>query len=144
MTSSNSARSGPSTWSSPESGGVRSPIWGGRSYARRVNDIETVIALVAAALVLVRIADLVSIPYPIVLVLGGLGIGFIPGGPNLHLEPDVVFLVFLPPILQSAGYLSSPRELRSELGPLSWLVLGASLATMVCVAVVAETVIPSI
>jgi monovalent cation/hydrogen antiporter len=109
-----------------------------------VNDIETVIALVAAALVLVRIADLVSIPYPIVLVLGGLGIGFIPGGPNLHLEPDVVFLVFLPPILQSAGYLSSPRELRSELGPLSWLVLGASLATMVCVAVVAETVIPSI
>lgn len=109
-----------------------------------MNDIETLIALVAAAIVLVRLADLVAIPYPIVLVLGGLGIGFIPGGPNLHLEPDVVFLVFLPPILQSAGYWASPRELRSELLPLTWLVLGLSLATMVVVAVVAQTVIPSI
>ena len=109
-----------------------------------MNDIETLIALVAAAVVLVRFADLIAIPYPIVLVLGGLGIGFIPGGPNLELEPDVVFLVFLPPILQSAGYWASPRELRTEIVPLTWLVLGLSLATMVVVAVVAETVIPSI
>jgi monovalent cation/hydrogen antiporter len=109
-----------------------------------VNDIETLIALVAVAIVLVRLADLASIPYPIVLVLGGLGIGFIPGGPNLELRPDVVFLVFLPPLLQSAGYWASPRELRSELIPLTWLVLGLTLATMVVVAVVAQTVIPSI
>jgi monovalent cation/hydrogen antiporter len=77
-------------------------------------------------------------------VLGGLGIGFIPGGPTLGLEPEVVFLVFLPPILQSAGYWASPTELRSELIPLTWLVLGLSLVTMTVVAVVAETVIPSI
>lgn len=109
-----------------------------------MNDIETLIALVAAAIMLVRLADVISIPYPIVLVLGGLGIGFIPGGPSLELEPDVVFLVFLPPILQSAGYWASPRELRSELLPLTWLVLGLSLATMVAVAVAAQTVIPSI
>jgi Na+/H+ antiporter len=109
-----------------------------------VNDIETLIALVAAAVVLVRLADVIAIPYPIVLVLGGLGIGFIPGGPTLELDPDVVFLVFLPPILQSAGYWASPRELRAELVPLTWLVLGLSLATMTVVAVVAETVIPSI
>jgi len=109
-----------------------------------VNDIETLIALVAAAIVLVRIADLVAIPYPIVLVLGGLGIGFIPGGPSLQLEPEVVFLVFLPPILQSAGYWASPRELRAELVPLTWLVLGLTLATMVAVAVAAQAVIPSI
>jgi monovalent cation/hydrogen antiporter len=109
-----------------------------------VNDIETLIALVAAAIVLVRLADVIAIPYPIVLVLGGLGIGFIPGGPTLHLEPEVVFLVFLPPILQSAGYWASPRELRAELLPLTWLVLGLTLATMVVVAVVAQTVIPSL
>ena len=109
-----------------------------------MNDIETLIALVAAAIVLVRLADAISIPYPIVLVLGGLGIGFIPGGPNLELEPDVVFLVFLPPILQSAGYWSSLRELRAQLIPLTWLVLGLTLVTMVAVAVVAQTVIPSI
>jgi CPA1 family monovalent cation:H+ antiporter len=52
----------------------------------------------------VRLADLASIPYPIVLVLGGLAIGFIPGGPAFELNPDVVFLIFLPPLLQSTGY----------------------------------------
>jgi monovalent cation/hydrogen antiporter len=109
-----------------------------------MNDIETLIALVAVAIALVRLADLISIPYPIVLVLGGLGIGFLPGGPQLELEPDVVFLVFLPPILQSAGYWASPRELRAEIVPLAWLVLGLTLATMTCVAIVAQTVIPSI
>jgi monovalent cation/hydrogen antiporter len=114
------------------------------AYARRVNDIQTLIVLVAAAIVLVPLADRIAIPYPIVLVLGGLGIGFIPGGPSLELEPEVVFLVFLPPILQSAGYWASPRELRAELAPLTWLVLGLSLATMVAVAVAAQYAIPSI
>src|SRR5262249_11534362 len=107
-----------------------------------VNDIEIVISLVAVAIALVRIADLVSIPYPIVLVLGGLGIGFLPGGPTIHLDPDVVFLVFLPPLLQSAGYYASPHELRAELVPLSWLVIGLTLATMVAVAAIAQAVIP--
>jgi Na+/H+ antiporter len=109
-----------------------------------VNDIEILIALVAVAIVLVRLADLVSIPYPIVLVLGGLGIGFVPGGPSLELQPDVVFLVFLPPLLQSAGYWASPRELMAELVPLTWLVLGLSLVTMAAVAAVAQAVIPGI
>jgi monovalent cation/hydrogen antiporter len=109
-----------------------------------VNDIELLIAVVAVAIVLVRLADLVAIPYPIVLVLGGLGIGFIPGGQTLHLEPEVVFLVFLPPLLQSAGYWASPQELRAELSSLTWLVLGLSLATMVCVGAVAQAVIPSL
>ena len=109
-----------------------------------MNDIEILIALVAAAIVLVRLADAIKIPYPIVLVLGGLAIGFIPGGPTLELQPDVVFLVFLPPLLQSAGYWASPKELRAELVPLTWLVLGLSLATMVAVAAIAQLVIPSI
>src|SRR3954462_9162255 len=109
-----------------------------------MNDIEILIALVAVPIALVRLADIISVPYPIVLVLGGLGIGFIPGGPELHLDPDVVFLVFLPPLLQSAGYWAAPQELRAELVPLTWLVIGLSLATMVAVAVVAQYAIPSI
>jgi Na+/H+ antiporter len=109
-----------------------------------VNDIEILIALVAAAIFLVRLADAISVPYPIVLVLGGLGIGFVPGGPTLELQPDVVFLVFLPPLLQSAGYWASPKELSAELVPLTWLVVGLSLATMVAVAAIAQAAIPSI
>ena len=103
-----------------------------------MNDIESLIVLVAIAAALVRLADLVAIPYPIVLVLGGLAIGFIPGDPQFSLDPDVIFLVFLPPLLQAAGYWSSPRELRAEAGPLSALVIGLTLTTMVAVAAVAQ------
>jgi monovalent cation/hydrogen antiporter len=109
-----------------------------------VNDIESLIVLVAIALLLVRLADLAAVPYPIVLVLGGLGVGFIPGDPQFELNPDFVFLVFLPPLLQSAGYWSSPQELRAELGPLTGLVLGLSLTTMVVVAAIAQAAIPGL
>jgi CPA1 family monovalent cation:H+ antiporter len=70
-----------------------------------VDDLEFLILLLVAAAGLVRLADLVRVPYPIVLVLGGLAIGFVPGLPDLKLPPDVVFLVFLPPLLVAAGYL---------------------------------------
>lgn len=109
-----------------------------------MNDIEVLIALVAVAAVLVRLADLVSIPYPIVLVLGGLAIGFLPGGPDIGLDPDLIFLVFLPPLLQSAGYYASVRELRAELVPLTGLVVGLTLVTMVAVAAVAQAVVPGL
>jgi monovalent cation/hydrogen antiporter len=109
-----------------------------------VNDIEVLIALVAVAVVLVRFADAVAIPYPIVLVIGGLAIGSLPGGPELDLDPDIIFLVFLPPLLQSAAYWTSPQELRAELGPLAGLVVGLSLATMVAVALIAYAVIPDL
>jgi monovalent cation/hydrogen antiporter len=109
-----------------------------------VNDIEVLILLVTAAAVLVRVADFVSIPYPIVLVLGGIGIGSLSGASVVELDPDVIFLVFLPPLLQSAGYYTGPRELRAEAGPLSALVIGLTLTTMTAVAVVAEAVIPEI
>jgi monovalent cation/hydrogen antiporter len=109
-----------------------------------MSDIEVLIILVAAAAVLVFLADLVAVPYPIVLVLGGLAIGFLPGGPDIDLDPDAIFLIFLPPLLQSAGYWASPQELRAELGPLTWLVLGLTLATMVAVAAVAQAVIPGL
>lgn len=106
-----------------------------------MNDIEVLILLVTVAAVLVRLADLVAIPYPIVLVLGGIGIGALPGGPVVELDPEVIFLVFLPPLLQAAAYAASPQELRAELAPLSALVVGLTLTTMVGVAFVAQAVI---
>jgi monovalent cation/hydrogen antiporter len=109
-----------------------------------VNDIELLITLVAAAAVLVRLADSIGIPYPIVLVIGGIAIALIPGQPRVELDPDVVFLVFLPPLLQSAGYYASPRELYAEGAPLAGLLVALPLATMVGVAAVAQAVIPEI
>ena len=93
---------------------------------------------------LVWIADAIAIPYPIVLVLGGLGIGLIPAHTEIEVAPEVFFLVFLPPLLQSAGYYSSAQELRAELWPIAGLVVGLSLTTMAAVAVVANAVIPGL
>ena len=107
-----------------------------------MGDIEFLILLLGAAAVLVRLADQISIPYPIVLVVGGLAIGLIPSLPDLRLDPDVVFLVFLPPLLVSAGYYASPRELKAELRPLALLAIGLVLVTMAAVAVAAHAIVP--
>ncbi len=106
-----------------------------------MDDLEFLFVLLAAAAGLVRIADIVRVPYPIVLVVGGLVIGFVPGLPDLELPPDVVFLVFLPPLLTSAGFSASPQELRAERSALGWLSLALVLATMGGVAVVAHAVV---
>src|SRR5215212_9260003 len=93
-------------------------------------------------MLLVRAAELVRVPYPVMLVVGGLAIGLVPGLPDLELDPDVVFLVFLPPLLHAAGWYSSPRELRAEVRPLALLAVGLVLATMAAVAVVAHAIVP--
>ena len=64
-----------------------------------------------------------------------------PGLPEVRVDPEVVFLVFLPPLLASAGFYSSPRELRAELRPLTFLAVGLVLATMGGVAVAAHALI---
>ncbi len=107
-----------------------------------MGDIEFLILLLAAAAVLVRLADTISVPYPIVLVVGGLAIGLVPALPDLVLDPDVVFLVFLPPLLLAAGWNASPRELKAEVRPLALLAFGLVLATMAGVAVVAHAIVP--
>ena len=106
-----------------------------------MNDIEFLIAVLFAAAVLVRLADLISIPYPIVLVVGGVAIGFVPGLPAIKLEPEAIFLIFLPPLLQSAGFNASPQELRAATAQLVSLTFALVLVTMAVVAVVAHAVI---
>jgi monovalent cation/hydrogen antiporter len=107
-----------------------------------LGDFEFVILLLAAATVLIRLAESISVPYPIVLVLGGLALGFVPGMPELELDPDTVFVVFLPPLLFSAAWRSSPRELRAELRQIGLLSIGLVLVTMCAVAVVAHEIVP--
>jgi CPA1 family monovalent cation:H+ antiporter len=105
-----------------------------------VGDIEFLIAVLFAAAVLVRLAELISIPYPIVLVIGGVAIGFVPGLPDIRLEPEAVFLLFLPPLLHAAGFRASPQELRAAAGQLVSLTFALVLVTMCAVAVVAHAV----
>jgi CPA1 family monovalent cation:H+ antiporter len=106
-----------------------------------VGDIEFLIAVLFAAAVLVRLADLVAIPYPIVLVIGGVAIGFVPGLPDIELAPEVIFLVFLPPLLHASGFAASPQELRAASVQLVSLTFALVLVTMCAVAVVAHEAI---
>ena len=109
-----------------------------------VHDIESILILVLAAALLVRIAELGRIPAPIVLVVGGLAIAFIPGLPSVELDPDTIFLVFLPPLVYAAGWRSSPLELRTVMRPLALLSVGLVFVTAAVVALVAHATVPGI
>src|SRR5262245_63421675 len=106
------------------------------------HQLEIVIALLAAVLVFATVASRVLIPYPIFLVLGGLVIGLLPNVPILRLDPELVFLVILPPVLWSAAYFTSLRDFRANLRPIRLLALGLVLATSGVVALVDRHVIP--
>jgi len=109
-----------------------------------LHQLETVIALLAAVLALATAARRVLIPYPIFLVLGGLVIGVLPRVPTLPLDPDLVFLIFLPPVLFSAAYFTSLRDFRANLRPITLLAVGLVLATTAVVAAVARVVMPGL
>jgi CPA1 family monovalent cation:H+ antiporter len=106
--------------------------------------IEVVLVLLIAATALAIAARRIGVPYPILLVLGGLALGFLPGLPTVELEPDVVFLLFLPPILFAAGYFTSIRDLRAKAGKITSLAVGLVLFTAAAVAVVVHTLVPGI
>ncbi len=109
-----------------------------------LHQLEIIIMLLAVVLALTTIAQKICIPYPIFLVLGGLVLGVVPGLPAVTLHPDLVFLIFLPPILWAAAYFTSLREFRQNLRPISLLAVGLVLATSGGVAVVAHAVLPGI
>ena len=106
-----------------------------------MNQIESLIFLLAAATLLAQFARMLGVPYPILLVLGGLGIGFVPGFPDVEISPDVIFIVFLPPLLNAAAFSSSPLDLRAHLRPILLLAVGLVFATMFAVAAVTHFVV---
>ena len=109
-----------------------------------VDTVESVLILMLAAALLVRLAEFGNVPAPIVLVLGGLGIAFVPGLPTIELDPDVIFLVFLPPLVYAAGWRASPQELRAVMRPLAMLSIGLVFLSGAVVAVVAHAVVPGL
>ena len=105
------------------------------------HDELVLLALLAAAGGLVALAQPLRIPYPILLVLGGLVLGFVPGVPRLALPPDVVLVGFLPPLLYAATFFTSLRDLRANLRPIGLLAIGLVITTTVGVAVIAHAAI---
>jgi CPA1 family monovalent cation:H+ antiporter len=100
------------------------------------------VGLLVAAATLLAAAQFVRVPYPILLVLGGLALGFVPGVPHVELPPDLVLIGILPPLLYGAAFFTSLRDLRANVRQISMLAIGLVLLTMVAVATVAHALIP--
>ena len=107
-------------------------------------DTLVLFALLAAVAFLLLAAERTSVPYPILLVVGGLGLGFVPGIPEIQLPPDLVLVAVLPPLLYGAAFFTSLRDLRENAGAITLLAVGLVLTTMVIVAAVAHMLIPGL
>jgi CPA1 family monovalent cation:H+ antiporter len=97
------------------------------------------LVLIVAVATMLVISPALHIPYPILLVLGGLAIGLVPGMPELEFQPELVFFGVLPPLLYSAAFFTSLRDLRANVRPIGLLAIGLVVVTTVGVAVVAHT-----
>lgn len=107
-------------------------------------EIQLILGLLCAVAALALMAERIRIPYPILLVVAGTALGFIPGLPrqNIQLEPDLVFLLFLPPLLYHGGFLTTWRDFRANITAISLLAVGLVLVTILAIAFAAHWMIP--
>jgi Na+/H+ antiporter len=103
-----------------------------------MNQAEIICTLLIVVVALAMLAKKAALPYPVLLVIGGLALGFVPGLPGVRLEPDLVFLFLLPPLLYPAALFTSWRDFRANLSPILLLAIGLVLLTTAFVAVVAH------
>ena len=104
------------------------------------NELQLLWLLAALAAMLAAAAKS-RLPLPVLLVAGGLLLGFVPGLPRVQLAPDLVLVAILPPLLYSAAFFTGLRELRSNLRPVTLLAFGLVAATTLGVALVAHAAI---
>ena len=95
-----------------------------------------ILGLCVAIPALSVIARVVGVPYPIVFVIGAIPIGYLPGVPNVELHPELVLVIFLPPLLYVAAFFADLRALRADARALSLTSIGLVLLTTCTVAVV--------
>src|ERR1041385_7638177 len=106
-----------------------------------MENARLILALLIAVAALVTIARRLGIAYPIFLVIGGLLLGLVPGLPRVAIDPDVIFLVVLPPLLYIAAFFTPLRSLRANLGTIGSLAVGLVIASAFAAAAVAHTLI---
>ena len=101
-----------------------------------------IVGVLIGAVLLAALARRLGAPYPAFLALGGVGLAFLPGVPNLSLDPELALALFLAPVLMDAGYDTSLRDLVRNWRPIAGLAIGAVAATTVAVAAVATWLVP--
>ena len=107
-----------------------------------MSNFEIVIFIMTILIVLSIFTNKIKLPYPILLVAVGLVIGFVPFLPNLALDPDIVFLIFLPPLLFDAAFKTSWLDFKKAIVPISTLAVTLVFFTTISVAIAAHYFIP--
>jgi len=100
--------------------------------------------LLTAIVVVAVIARRLKMPYPIAFVIGGSVLAFFPNLPKIALDPDLVFLIFLPPLLYAGGWLTDWKQFRANARPIGLLAIGLVVVTTGAVAVVAHMLVPNL
>ena len=109
-----------------------------------MEELEVVVGLILAAVVLAAAARRVGAPYPVFLAIGGALLALVPGAPSFTVPPELALALFVAPVLLDAAYDASPRDLQDNWAPVTGLVLVAVGLTTVAVAVVAHALIPAL
>jgi len=107
-----------------------------------MENYTVVIFILAIMIGLSAIADKVKLPYPILLIVTGIGIGFVPSIPKISLNPEIIFLIFLPPLLYDAAFNISYSQFKTNINTIGTLAISLVFITAVGIAVFAHYVIP--
>jgi len=107
-----------------------------------MENYSIVIFIMAIMIILSALADKIKLPYPILLIIAGITLGFIPSLPDTELNPDVIFLIFLPPLLYDAAFNISFQQFRTNINTISTLSISLVFITASGIAVVAHFLIP--
>ncbi|WP_069659026.1 Na+/H+ antiporter [Arcticibacter eurypsychrophilus] len=100
------------------------------------------ISLILALLLLVMLSDWLKVTYPVILVLGGLALSFLPGLPEMKVNPELMFIIFLPPLLYDAAWYASWKNLWRWRRVISGFAFPIVLITSFVIALVSSTLIP--
>ena len=106
--------------------------------------VEAVLLLIAACIGFALLARRLRLPYAVILVLGGMALAFVPGLPEVPLDPELALAFFLPPLLQASAYRTDWRAFRRSLRPILLLAVGSVAFTAACVAAVAKLLVPEL
>src|SRR6187551_1362134 len=104
--------------------------------------VELVVVLLAVSAALRLVARRLRVPHPVLLVLAGLALVFVPGLPRVELDPEALFLLFVPPLLYWGALTTSLRDFRLHFWPIARFGTLVVLLTIVAVAVVAHALTP--
>src|SRR6188768_191390 len=107
-----------------------------------MRELEVLLIMVSAAVVLAAFARRIGAPYPVLLALGGALLAFVPGTPSFTVPPELALAIFIAPVLLDAAYDASLRDLKDNWAPVTGLVVFAVGLTTIAVAVVAHAFVP--